>query len=448
MVRLCGQSENSHRGRLAFQLVKPPVGESGRARLQGVDGRLGQQNRVARRLRELLYPGGDIDGITDQGEFQLAAATDGAGDHHTGVDPDTDPKRTLESFGNHPLHQQRGVHCGIGMVHKLVGRAEDRQRTIAEELVDMSTGIDHGGHHDLEQRIQPSDGVLSRVRFGVRGEVTNVDEHHRHLAPLTGEHIVTLLKQPRRQERVDVRPECRLKSLPFSQTRLHAVEGGRQCTQVVVLDYRQALTVVAGRNAFGALGQVADRSQERCHRHDRDWPCDELPRGRGHQISHAIDTAFVGNITTNGPSGLQSITPSVVDTGAAITNTDPFVQAVFAAKPVGARLTHWLMAPSTAETLAKIKKAEASNESLIAFDARGELSVLGLPVLTLPSVDEDTLFWGIPSDRVVTVLRKDAKVTRSKDSGFYNDALDVRAITRVGVGFLHEAAVICGYDAV
>ncbi|OHU05620.1 hypothetical protein BKG60_26030 [Mycobacterium syngnathidarum] len=106
------------------------------------------------------------------------------------------------------------------------------------------------------------------------------------------------------------------------------------------------------------------------------------------------------------------------------------------------------MAPSTAETLAKIKKAEASNESLIAFDARGELSVLGLPVLTLPSVDEDTLFWGIPSDRVVTVLRKDAKVTRSKDSGFYNDALDVRAITRVGVGFLHEAAVICGYDAV
>ncbi|WP_231995966.1 hypothetical protein [Mycobacterium sp. 852002-51163_SCH5372311] len=46
----------------------------------------------------------------------------------------------------------------------------------------------------------------------------------------------------------------------------------------------------------------------------------------------------------------------------------------------------------------------------------------------------------------MTVLRKDAEVTRSKDSGFYNDALDVRAITRVGVGFLHEAAVVRGYD--
>ncbi|MBS1695145.1 MAG: phage major capsid protein [Actinobacteria bacterium] len=75
------------------------------------------------------------------------------------------------------------------------------------------------------------------------------------------------------------------------------------------------------------------------------------------------------------------------------------------------------------------------------------MSICGLPVHTLPAVDANTLFWGIPKDRVVTVLRKDAEVTRSKDSGFYNDALDVRAITRVGIGFLHPAAVIRGYDA-
>ncbi|MFV1355715.1 phage major capsid protein [Mycolicibacterium fortuitum] len=168
-------------------------------------------------------------------------------------------------------------------------------------------------------------------------------------------------------------------------------------------------------------------------------------RGLVNQISHAVDTAFTGNTVANGPSGLLSITSTSVDTGAGIANTDPFVAAVFAAKAVGAKLTHWLMNPEVAEVLAKIKKADASNESLISFDARGELSVLGLPVLTLPSVDDDTQFWGIPSDRVVTVLRKDAEVTRSKDSGFYNDALDVRAITRVGVGFLHEAAVIRGH---
>lgn len=170
-------------------------------------------------------------------------------------------------------------------------------------------------------------------------------------------------------------------------------------------------------------------------------------RGLVNQIAHAVDTAFTANTTSNAPKGLLSIASTAVDTGASITNTDPFVEAVFAAKAVGAKLTHWLMSPSTAEVLAKIKKASGSNESLIAFDARGELTVLGLPVLTLPSTDSNTLFWGIPSDRIVTVLRKDAEVTRSKDSGFYSDALDVRAITRVGVGFLHEAAVIRGYDA-
>ena len=169
--------------------------------------------------------------------------------------------------------------------------------------------------------------------------------------------------------------------------------------------------------------------------------------GLVNQIAHAIDTAFVGNTATNAPSGLLSITPSTVDTGTGITNVDPFVQAIFKAKLVGAKLTHWLMNPAVAETVAKLKKATGSNEHLISFDARGELSILGLPVLTHSGVDAATQFWGIPSDRVVTVLRKDAEVSRSQDSGFYNDALDVRAITRVGIGFLHEAAVVRGYDA-
>ena len=58
----------------------------------------------------------------------------------------------------------------------------------------MPTGIHDGGHHYLEQCVQSGDGVLGGVGFRVRGEVTDVDEHHRHLAPLTSEHIVALLK--------------------------------------------------------------------------------------------------------------------------------------------------------------------------------------------------------------------------------------------------------------
>lgn len=168
--------------------------------------------------------------------------------------------------------------------------------------------------------------------------------------------------------------------------------------------------------------------------------------GLVNQIRHAIDTSFVANSTSNGPSGLLSITPSVVDTGASITNLDPFIEAVYKAQAVGAELNSWVMDPAVAETVSKLKKATGSNENLIGFNANG-LTILGLPVHTLAAVDANTLFWGIPKDRVVTVLRKDAEVTRSLDSGFYNDALDVRAITRVGIGFLHQAAVIRGYDA-
>lgn len=170
--------------------------------------------------------------------------------------------------------------------------------------------------------------------------------------------------------------------------------------------------------------------------------------GLVNQIAHAVDTAFVGNTTTNGPSGLQSISYSTIDTGASITNLDPFIAAIYKARSVGAKLTSWVMDPTVAEAVQKIKRTtEGSNETLIEFSANGELSICGLPVHTLPAVDANTLFWGIPKDRVVTVLRKDAEVDRSSDSGFYNDALDVRAITRVGIGFLHPAAVVRGYDA-
>ncbi len=47
--------------------------------------------------------------------------------------------------------------------------------------------------------------------------------HHRHLAALPREHVITLLQQPRRERLVDISAESRLKSLPLSQTRLHAV---------------------------------------------------------------------------------------------------------------------------------------------------------------------------------------------------------------------------------
>ncbi len=138
-----------------------------------------------------------------------------------------------------------------------------------------------------------------------------------------------------------------------------------------------------------------------------------------------------------GPSGLLSTAYSTVDTGASVTNLDSFVSARYKAQSVGAELTHWIMAPGTAEDIALLKRASGSNESLVEF-VRDGLVVAGLPVLVSPSMDGTTVAWGIPAERVATVLRKGTEVVRSADSGFYQDAVDIRAIARVGFGFLHH----------
>ena len=139
---------------------------------------------------------------------------------------------------------------------------------------------------------------------------------------------------------------------------------------------------------------------------------------------------------------------STVDTGAiaSVANLDPFISARFKAQAVGAELTSWVTSPATAELLSKVKLQTGSNQSLLQFVNDG-LVVAGLPVFVSPKVDALTLAWGIPKQRVVTVLRKGTEVVASKDSGFANDAVDIRAIARVGFAFLQPAAVVRLYDA-
>ena len=100
--------------------MRSPVGQSGRSRSQGVDGLVGKKDRIPGGLGELLDAGSDVDGVTDQGELELACAADGAGDHQPGVDPDTDPQLTAKPFGDKAVNQDSGGYRGVGMVRKIV----------------------------------------------------------------------------------------------------------------------------------------------------------------------------------------------------------------------------------------------------------------------------------------------------------------------------------------
>jgi len=58
----------------------------------------------------------------------------------------------------------------------------------------VPAGVHDGRHDDLEHGVEARDRVLGGVRLGERGEVADVDEHHRHLAALTGEDVITLFE--------------------------------------------------------------------------------------------------------------------------------------------------------------------------------------------------------------------------------------------------------------
>lgn len=173
---------------------------------------------------------------------------------------------------------------------------------------------------------------------------------------------------------------------------------------------------------------------------------DQIASGIANQIATSVDVAFLGDGTGNVkvPDGLLSTTYQTVDTGASVTNLDPFISAIFKAKSVGANIDRWIMNPTVAEALSKIKKQAGSNESLLQLVADG-IQVAGIPVLVDPNVDAATIAWGIDSTRTKTVLRKGTEVKRFEIPR--QDGQDVRGIARVGFAFLHPAANVRLYDA-
>lgn len=171
---------------------------------------------------------------------------------------------------------------------------------------------------------------------------------------------------------------------------------------------------------------------------------DQVGAGLANQIARSVDAAYLANTTAKGPNGLLSIAYSTVDTGASLSNLDPFVQARYAAVAAGSQLSSWIVAPATAEALSKLKIATGSNQSLIQFVEDG-ITVAGLPVLVSDQVDAATKFWGIPKDHVVVVTRKGTSVERF--DAVDRDGTWVRAVARFGIGFLNPAGVVRGYDA-
>ena len=160
-------------------------------------------------------------------------------------------------------------------------------------------------------------------------------------------------------------------------------------------------------------------------------------------LKRKLDAAYFANTTTNGPSGLGSLTTATVDAGDTWTNLDAFEEAKSAAETLYTTLTAFVANPATALALAEIKELADSNKALLGADPTMPTNrvISGVPLYVSPAVADDVV-WGIPMPHSIFVIRQDATVVTDTSAFFTSDRVAVRATLRVGFGFTYPAAVV------
>jgi HK97 family phage major capsid protein len=132
-----------------------------------------------------------------------------------------------------------------------------------------------------------------------------------------------------------------------------------------------------------------------------------------------------------------------VAAGTAFDSLDVFAEAQSLAEQVGALVTSYVANPADALTLAKLKEGNGSNRPLLGSDptAPTRRLISGVPLLVSAAVPAGTI-WGLPQDRVVVVIKDDAKIETDRSVFFTSDRVAVKATMRVGFGFPQRAALI------
>jgi len=172
-----------------------------------------------------------------------------------------------------------------------------------------------------------------------------------------------------------------------------------------------------------------------------------IGRSLARSIAKKIDAAFFANTTTNAPNGILSLGGvNVVDTGTVTwASLDPIHQAKHDALADGANLTHLILAPDVALTLAKAKETEDSFKGLLDNVADG-VSLAGLKLLVSTDVAAGNA-WAVDSSQVIVAQRTGTKIVKSGESAFDYDGQQIRATARVAWGFANPAGVVRLYDA-
>ena len=169
--------------------------------------------------------------------------------------------------------------------------------------------------------------------------------------------------------------------------------------------------------------------------------------GLARDIAKRIDGAFFGTAPANlnlQPAGLEFLSGTVTTIAAnPALGIDAFIDALAAADNLGVDIASWVVDPATASALAKLKVSTGSNLPLFGTGAVNGIQrdVLGIPLRVSPYVVAGTA-WGIPTSRVFGVIRKDVTVDVDRSAFFTKDQTAIRAVMRLGFGFVQPEAVV------
>lgn len=152
-------------------------------------------------------------------------------------------------------------------------------------------------------------------------------------------------------------------------------------------------------------------------------------------ITSQVDAAFFGNLAAPAPKGLGSLTPTVIK--APLTSLDPFLDAKAASASAGGVATAVLIHPDDALVLSKVRDETGSNRPLV-----GETgTVAGLPLVVTRHAKPGEV-WVVDARTIYVVVREDIAIETSRDVYFSSDRVAVKAVMRVGFGFVRPEAIV------
>ena len=205
-------------------------------------------------------------------------------------------------------------------------------------------------------------------------------------------------------------------------------------TEIALTDGATDELIVVPRKAAGRT-QISNEAV----RDSNPAVAEQVGRTLARQIAKSLDAAFFAASTTNGPDGLESTSFATVDSEGFV-NLDPFHEAKSTALDLGAEVSHFVLANDVALTLATLKDASGSNRGLLENVADGT-RIAGIPVIVSSDVPAGTV-WALDKSQIMYVRRTGTEVVTSGDAAFGFDALQVRATSRVGFGFVNPNGIV------